>query len=141
VLSDCKNAADSLNVGVLQESLNNQLGFINDGHFKIENQAVCSKQVYYFSDANDYLRDEQGFYRKLNGEKKYVISVNGNKTAEDWMQCSVNGNGALIYRLGILSEEVIDEAKIIYQNGSETIKLSAYESKFQNLKPASLYSL
>ena len=74
------------------------LSFINDGHFRIGNQALFTRHHFHYSREIDFARDERGFYTISEGENNYLDSVNG-KDPEEYLKLSLNEEGKLVYRL------------------------------------------
>ena len=122
VMGDCEAYGDNLKVGLLKESLINNLGFIKDGHFSIDGSVTFKKAKYYSNDEIDYLKDEKGYFMIKEGKKKYVQLVDGDGEIDKYMKRSIDDEGALIYRLGVLS---FDEPEFLEVNfDDESVKFS-----------------
>jgi len=74
------------------------LPFINDGHFRIGNQALFTRYHFHYSREIDFARDERGYYTINEGENNYLGSVNG-KDPQDYLKLSLDEEGKLVYRL------------------------------------------
>ena len=122
VLSDCEAYGDNLKVGVLKDSLINNLGFIKDGHFSINGTVTFKKAKYYSNGEIAFLKDEKGYFMITEGKKEYVQLVDGDGEIDKYMKRSIDDEGALIYRLGVLS---FDEPEFLEVNfDDESIKFS-----------------
>ena len=138
VLSDCKLAGEKLTVGTLQEALIRNLRFVKDGHFLINNWFVFNKDSYYSNEDTIFLKDENGYYAEQNGKKRYVTSINDEDKTEEYMKRSVDDKGRLIYKLGVISSEVRDTVKVVFEDGTESLVLSL--SKVQDFSDEEKYS-
>ena len=132
VLSECENAGENLTVGILKRALQRNLGFVIDGHFRVDNQPVFAKALYYSNEETCFLRDEKGYYTKQDGKKNYVLFVNGSDAVEEHMKRSVNDEGMLVYRLGILSAAEKKTLDVVFESRTEKFALSPPELKIKN---------
>ena len=80
------------------------LNFIQDGHFVIAEESFLDKYYYFTSPRFDFLKNEEGYYTNLDGKRMYLLEVNGEEV-EKYMKQSLNKDGKIIYRLGLLSNQ------------------------------------
>lgn len=130
VLSDCKTAREKLSVGILRESLKRNLSFVKDGHFRIGNEPVLEKAVYYSNEEIVFLKDTNGYYIEQDGKKNYVSMVDGSHEIEKYMKRSINDEGMLVYKIGILSTDVRGMVEVVFDNRTEKFEL--VPPKFEN---------
>lgn len=82
----------------------NNLSFINDAHFRFAGNSLFTKYQFFSSRRFDFYKDEKGSYY-INGEEKlYLESING-RDPEEYIKLSLDDNGKLVYRLGVLLPE------------------------------------
>ncbi|WMJ78796.1 S41 family peptidase [Sedimentibacter sp. MB35-C1] len=130
VLSDCKAAGEKLSVSILRESLKRNLSFVKDGHFRIGNEPVLEKAVYYSNEETVFLKDKKGYYVEEGGKRSYVSMVDGSHEIEKYMKRSINDKGMLVYKIGMLSADVIGVAEVVFDNRTE--KFVLVPPKFEN---------
>lgn len=128
VLYDCKTYGDNLKVGLLKDSLINNLEFIKDGHFSINGDVTYNKARYYSNDDIGFQKDEKGYFTIEEEKKKYVYLVDGDKEVEKYMKISINDEGALICRLGVLSFEELEFLEVDFDDESVKVTLSLPEA-------------
>ncbi|NYB72848.1 hypothetical protein HZF24_01695 [Sedimentibacter hydroxybenzoicus DSM 7310] len=116
VLSDCKDAGARLSVGILRESLKRNLSFVKDGHFRIGNETVLEKAVYYSNEETAFFKDEKGYYVEEDGKRSYVSMVDGSHEIEKYMKRSINDKGMLVYKIGMLSTDVRGMVEVVLNN-------------------------
>ena len=85
------------------------LAFIQDGHFLIGNTGFCKGFSYYSTDQYLSDKDKDGVYTYLNGQKHYLVAVNGEE-ASKYINYALDERGEVFYQLGMLAEEI--EGKI-----------------------------
>lgn len=130
VLSDCKAAGERLSVGILRESLKRNLSFVKDGHFRIENEPVLDKAVYYSNEETVFLKDEKGYYVEEDGKRSCVFMIDGSHEIENYMKRSINDKGMLVYKIGMLSTDVREMVEVVFDNRTEQFVL--VPPKFEN---------
>ncbi|MEA4848743.1 MAG: S41 family peptidase [Clostridiaceae bacterium] len=140
VLLDCERAGENLTVGILQEAFRKNLSFVKDGHFWIGGEPVFTKAVYYSNEETIFMKDEKSYYTEQNGEKRYVSLVDGSGAVEEYMKHSINDEGMLVYRLGILSTEEKKTAEVVFEDGIEKFALLSPKLEIQNIKNNTYYS-
>lgn len=123
VLSDCKAAGENLSVGILRESFKRNLGFVKDGHFWIDNGPILAKAVYYSNEEIIFLKDEKGYYTEQDGKRNYVSLVDDSDEVENYMKRSINDEGMLVYRLGMLSADEREMVEVVFDNRTEEFVL------------------
>lgn len=130
VLSDCKAAGKRLSVGILRESLKRNLSFVKDGHFRIDNEPVLDKAVYYSNEETVFLKDEKGYYVEKDANRRYVSMVDGSHEIEKYMKRSLNDKGKLVYKIGMLSTDEREMVEVVFDNRTENFVL--VPPKFEN---------
>lgn len=130
VLSDCKAAGEKLSVGILCESLKRNLGFVKDGHFRIDNEPVLEKAVYYSDEETVFLKDEKGYYAEEDGKRSYVSMIDGSREIEKYMKRSINDKGMLVCKIGMLSTNIREMTEVVFDDRTE--KLVLVPPKFEN---------
>lgn len=98
------NIFSLISVNSLKKIIYDNLNFIQDGHFSIENMQLCKDYYLFTTKEYIFLKDEVGFYTTIDNHKKYLISVNG-KNPSDYIKLSLNQEGKIVYCLGILSQD------------------------------------
>ena len=130
VLSDCKAVGERLSVDIMRESFRKNLSFVKDGHFRIENEPVLDKAVYYSNEETVFLKDEMGYYVEKDGKTSYVSKVDGSHEIEKYMKRSINDKGMLVYKIGILSTDVRGMLEVVFDNRTE--KFVLVPPRFEN---------
>jgi len=103
--------------------LKNELSFIQDLHFSIDNESVGNRYQYYMSYAYEFRKDENGFYTNLDEEKAYLKEIKGSKL-DKLIKPSLNEEGEIIYRLGTVINNKVGktvELKAKLQVGNKLI--------------------
>lgn len=139
VLSDCKRVGEKLTVGILREALKNNLGFVKDGHFWIDNEPVFAKSIYYSNEGTAFLKDRKGYYTEQDGKKRYVLSVDGSDAIESYMKRSIDNKGRLVYKLGMLSAEKKEIVQVGYEDGVGNFVLTSPEPEKPRTENYSCY--
>lgn len=80
------------------------LDFIQDGHFHIAGETFLDKYYYFTSPRFNFEKDEKGYYINFDGQRMYLLDVKG-EDPEKYMKLSLNNNGEIIYRLGLISKQ------------------------------------
>lgn len=96
-------------IGTYLEMIAKHLAFIQDGHFLIGNTGFCKRFSYYSTDQYLFDKDKDGVYTYLNGQKHYLVVVNGEE-ASKYINYALDEKGEVFYQLGMLAEEI--EGKI-----------------------------
>lgn len=92
--------------------LRSKLKFIEDTHFSIGNALVNeSKYSYQYHEAF-YYKDYKGIFRIDDGEKYYLIKVNGEENVVDYLKSTIDLKGQLAYQIGIFDDQYIRERKL-----------------------------
>ncbi len=81
--------------------ISGNLSFINDGHFRFDRESIFTRYQLHYSEEMDFLRDEKGYYIANREVPLYLEAINGKKP-EEYLKLSLNANGELVYRLGVL---------------------------------------
>ncbi len=83
----------------LGDILIQNLGFVQDVHFAIGDRNFADYSVYLHSEAVEYGKDANGYYKVRGWEKSYVKTVDG-KDPAGFMKLSINPSGKLVYYVG-----------------------------------------
>lgn len=129
----------------LGDILIQNLGFIQDVHFSIGNRHFTDSSVYLHSEAVEYGKDTNGYYKISGWEKSYVKSVDENDPAK-FMKLSINPNGKLVYYVGNLywikklrAQKKLPTVTVNYRSGSKPDTLKFSESVPSNIKQGEGY--
>jgi hypothetical protein len=87
--------------------LKKHLAFIKDGHFLINSSTVFESLSYFSTEELVFAQDREGYFSQVDGEKQYLLSIDGNTEVERYMKLSISPDGELIYNLGILGEKSV----------------------------------
>ncbi|WP_353892801.1 S41 family peptidase [Proteinivorax hydrogeniformans] len=83
----------------LEMILEQNLDFIQDGHFRIGMRQLYQEYIYYSSDEFSFLKDDNGFYTLIDNNKYYLTDIDDGDI-EDYIKLSINEEGELVYFLG-----------------------------------------
>lgn len=153
IIDEIKNK-NTLVMNDIFNSLKNNLSFIDDGHFAINNVGINSKykKVYISNEEIDIYLDASGYYIVEDKEKWYLKSIDDNEeNLNDYLKVSINEEGNLVYHIGILKDvgiistfvnlRFVNNSKemyksIILNNSSENMRSSvAYEETVNDSIP------
>ncbi|HWR19627.1 MAG TPA: S41 family peptidase [Clostridia bacterium] len=104
VLNDLGALGNAFEVRDMETVLRNNLAFIQDGHFYMNYSPLPEMQSYFSTEELIFQLDKGGYFAQVDGEKQYLLSVDGNTDLEDYMKLSIGSDGWLTYRLGMLSD-------------------------------------
>ena len=124
VLAEINSAGKSINSTDLEKILLKNLSFVQDGHFEINGQTAFPRSEYYSNEKIEFRKDKRGYFTTAYGSKRYVTTIAGDESPEDWMKLSISAQGELIYHIGTLSDQKITQVKVSFKDGNETITLS-----------------
>ena len=124
------NNHDNLLVKDLETILINNLSFIKDNHFRInENPVFKEKYTYYYNNHHPIIKDGQEYYMNFENKKYKIESINKDKNIENYIRYTLNKNGVLSYELGILSLENKQLEVLISNNDNKkTIPINLEQS-------------
>lgn len=109
------------------------LDFINDGHFQIAHQSLRQRQSMYMNYEKKFFRDSEGYYLTTNNVVEYIKYINGQNPTQ-YLHPSLNEEGEIIYRIGLLeyqdTEEILIELTLESDNSTRTMDLEL--SQFSN---------
>jgi len=105
VLDDLGALQNAFKASDMAAVLRKYLMFIHDGHFSINNSPILELQSYFSTEDFAFEQDRRGYFSKVDGEKQYLLSVDGNTEIEGYMQRSIGPGGELTYYLGMLGEK------------------------------------
>jgi len=115
-----------ISVSRLNNIIYENLSFIQDGHFSIGHKDYIKFHYYYTNEEYDFYKDNNSYYTILDGERSYLISING-ESAEKYMKLSLNFKGEIVYRIGQLLEEPVNnsiETNLSLRSRGEEINIS-----------------
>lgn len=125
--------------------LTQNLLFIKDGHFYIsQNQSSdrsLKKNIYkvYYMSNEEFLKDENGYYKLMDNNKRYIKSINDDENIDKYIKYSINEDGKLTYRIVTINEMcneyVIDANITFFENKkelNEKIRLNLSPCTIQN---------
>lgn len=107
VLNDLDALGNMLKARDMAAVLKKHLAFIQDGHFYINSSAVLEPLSYFSTEEFVFSEDNQGYFSQVDGEKQYLLSVDGDTDTEGYMKRSIGPGGELIYYLGMLGEKSV----------------------------------
>ncbi len=84
-----------------------RLGFVQDGHFGIEEVILCKDHQYWADCSCEFDRDQDGFYIADSLNPRRLISVNGVDPGV-YMRPSIDKDGIIKYVPGVVSSECLD---------------------------------
>ena len=88
----------------LRDILYRHLNFINDGHFDIYYKRLKHRTSMYMNFDYAFLQDGEGYYLETHAGTEYLKRVNDRKP-EEFLKASLNDDGRIIYRIGVLETE------------------------------------
>lgn len=109
--------SDTVDRQKLLKSITDNLKFINDGHLIIDGYYRFLKSSYYLKNDIYFDKDEKGFYRLENEQKKYIETIDNN-TPEEYLKKTLDKEGNVRYNVGILSENWSDNIVAQYRDKS-----------------------
>jgi len=112
------NIFSVITTSTFKNILYKNLNFIQDGHFSIENMQLCKDYNFFTTEKYIFLKDEIGFYTIIDGYKGYLVAVNG-ENPNNYIKLSLNQEGQIVYRLGMLSQEQREEFNLCISLKSE----------------------
>ncbi|HWR19628.1 MAG TPA: S41 family peptidase [Clostridia bacterium] len=128
VLNDLEALGTGFNASDMTAVLRKHLAYIKDGHFAINYTTIHEMQSYFSAEELTFNRDNHGFYASVEGEKQYLLSVDGNTNLEDHMKLSIGPDGGLTYRLGMLYDKAIRNKAVSTEFEKTTILLKLENS-------------
>jgi hypothetical protein len=121
--------------------LRKYLAFIQDGHFFINYSPILEMQSYFNTEELVFKQDKRGYFSQIDGEKQYLLSVDGNTEIEGYMKLSIGPDGELIYYLGMLGEKSFRNKTVNVVFDKTTVSLMLDNAAFtQAYDPAPAYS-
>lgn len=134
---------DTLTCQELEQIIVSQLGFIKDGHFRINETSPSPTQVPFFFRQTAFLKTEDG-YQTVNG--KTVESVENHTDLDDLFKRSISKEGQIVYYPVLLKEAVFDgqsefknhicdeKLTVHYTDGTtETLTAEPWKLYYENL--------
>lgn len=127
------------------EILVDNLGFLQDGHFRVESHQMFQRYNYYSNEDYTFYKDEYGYYTFIDGEIFHLTGVSGGNI-DDFLKPSINDDGKIVYYLGNLypsnSREHIIEIKLESENNVITKNVSKRIATYtSNTTTGSIYRL
>ncbi len=104
VLDDLNALGVSFDASDMTTVLRKHLAFIQDGHFYINTSPIPELQSYFSTKELIFEQDKQGYFSQIDGEKQYLLSIDGDTETEGYMKLSIGSDGRLTYRLGMLDD-------------------------------------
>jgi hypothetical protein len=105
VLNDLDALGNMLKARDMAAVLKKHLAFIQDGHFSMNYSSILERQSYFSTEELVFEQDNRGYFSQADGEKQYLLSIDGNTEVESYMKLSIGPDGELIYYLGMLGEK------------------------------------
>lgn len=134
---------DTLTCQELEQIIVSQLGFIKDGHFRINETSPSPTQVPFFFRQTAFLKTEDG-YQTVNG--KTVESVENHTDLDELFKRSISKQGQIVYYPVLLKEAMFDgqsefekhtcdeELTVHYTDGTtETLTAEPWKQYFEHL--------
>ncbi|HZK33587.1 MAG TPA: S41 family peptidase [Tissierellaceae bacterium] len=125
---DILSSIEDLNKDVIYkdkilEIILSNLDFIQDSHFVIEDYRLCTYTKYFSTREYTFHEDSEGFYTYLNNDKLYLANID-NDEVSCYMKESLDENGDLVYKLGVLSDtsDISVSLELLFQSNEELIK-------------------
>ena len=84
-----------------------RLGFVQDGHFGVENLILCKDYQYWADNSYEFDLDQDGFYITDSLNSRRLISVDGVDPSA-YMRPSIDRDGIIKYVPGVVSSEHLD---------------------------------
>lgn len=130
VLNDLEALGNGFKASDMTTVLRKQLAFLQDGHFFINTATTLEMQSYFSTEELTFNRDKHGFYSLIEGEKQYLLSVDGDTDLEGYIKLSIGPNGELTYRLGMLYDNTIRNKLVSAAFEKTTVSLKLANSVF-----------
>ena len=113
------NNQGSLSKRTFRKLVLEHLGFIQDGHVIFAGENLYQRKAFFFSEQITFSRNDGGYYTLIRGERYELATValepgksslgarakwlDGATSVENYIKLSVDGEGRLVYILGIVS--------------------------------------
>ena len=104
MLHDLLRYAQAVPVVEYLDLICGRLGFVQDGHFGIENAILCKDYQYWADCSCEFELDQDGFYNVDSLNSRRLISVNGADPSA-YMRPSIDEDGIVKYVPGVVSSE------------------------------------
>ncbi len=106
---------------VLAKIISENLSFIQDSHFSVDNYRTAKK--YYYLNNNDYhiQKDSAGFFSIFGTEKYYVDKINGD-SYKNYIKPTLAPNGILTYEIGTIEPVFEKYVKITFKSFNKRIE-------------------
>ena len=141
VLNDLDAWENALKARDLAAMLRKHLTFIQDGHFFINSSSTLEMQSYFSTDELVFEQDKRGYFAQVDGEKQYLLSVDGDTETEGYMKRSISPDGEITYYLGMLGEKRVRNKIVNAVFDKTTVSLMLDHAAFtQAYDPAYTYS-
>ncbi|HMM32933.1 MAG TPA: S41 family peptidase, partial [Clostridia bacterium] len=110
--------------------LRKHLAFIRDGHFLINNSTVFELLGYFSTEELTFAKDRRGYFSQVDGEKQYLLSVDGDTDTEGYMKRSIGPDGELTYYLGMFGEKNVRNKIVNVEFDKSTVSLMLDNAAF-----------
>ena len=107
VVNDLEALGDAFEARDMAAVLRKNLAFIQDGHFYINTSPIPEMQSYFRTEELVFELDKSGYFAQVDGEKQYLLSIDGDTDLEEYMKLSIGCDGGLTYHLGMLYDKTI----------------------------------
>ncbi|WP_443660226.1 S41 family peptidase [Clostridium algidicarnis] len=114
--------AENINSSQLENILDINTKFIQDGHFSINNNSPLNHYLYYSNESICVNKSKNGYYIIENGERLYIKSINDSYDFNNYLKLSINSKGYPCYHIGILdNSNNPSKIKVIFQSQSKEV--------------------
>ena len=120
----------SITRDMIAKAILESISFAVDGHLAADGVSTAENQRCWYAQEHQFLRDDGGFYKYINGEKWYISEFSDDRIS---MELSLNDMGEIIYSpvLVIKDGENAPKSFLTLENGGKI--------KYQTLKWEKIY--
>lgn len=108
---------DVITAKYLEDMLINHLNFIEDAHFRINEQVLAEPKYYFYNNDIEFEYDINGYFTYTDDIKYYIKNINDDSIFDKYLKLSINEKGDLIYNLGNIQS----------LNSSTKLKVNLYD--------------
>lgn len=115
IIEELGNFNENIDISMLSQLIKNNMGFIQDSHFRIGYYGVAKRYKYISNNEVIFHKDGDKLYTNLNGENYYLDSVN-NSDYNSYIKPSLDEEGNIIYQFGIMDTSDTKQINILLKS-------------------------
>ena len=121
IAKEIEGYEQDINIKDLANLIYQNLKFIQDSHFSVENRHTCGKYKYLNNDEYMIGKDNKGYYVVLSGQKYYITSINGSSEINKFIKPTIAQNGDISYNFGFLDLSGETMIKVVFEGKDERL--------------------